>query len=793
MFRAEWKKLLRQRWFLGVALALFILNGALFLYRQQTEHAMWLSATDWYQEYHDQCAQMEPEAAFDWITEESLLLNDLLMVSIALDEGNMELLEILQQGRPNILQQYEASGYDKRLKELEGRMAATGAVSQQMTHLADYPQFLYRIRSNYQRMRENDFYEGRPYARALGEKTLEDFQPLEGIKLELGMEYGVRALLENTSADLLILLLAVCICAMTVMPERGKDLFGLMKSCRHGRARLAAAKLLTAVTAVVLLCLLFYGSLFVMTGHLYGFGPLGRPIQSLELLAGSNRMISVGVFLADTYLRTTLAMAAIVCLLECVLICVKNSLLSLGILAVGGGIFAGLYSRVTVVSPMAWAHFLNPLQWFVRVEGYGSYYAVPIFGQPVNTIVLNLILVCLLLVISAAVGMYLFCARPMSARRIQFGSLERVVGWASERLPYSGHMTLQEWGKQLGKNRLLLLLVLAFAVVWITVEKQPANLSKTDRQYRSYIDMYGGPMTEATMDGLQKEQERLDHLEEELVSMAQRLEAGEISKEQYQAAEMVIQRQLELREPLDRVCAQAQSLLDYEKEHGVSLDLVDEIAGTFLLEQRGYDQRQGGIVMLAIIVLLSGIFPGEQKHQMICLLRCTKSGRRPLFAAKLTLGAALAVLMAGIMYYSRILSVQTLYDFSSWEISVQSFSFARQMGQTMSLRQFLLLGGLLQLVGCCCLTLIFLALTLWMKNRLYAILVGAAVFVLPLLLGWVEVAFPWQYTGNRVFFFPAQMAAEGMWRQGLYLGLAAAAAAIALFFAWNKYNNRQWR
>ena len=113
MFRAEWKKLLRQRWFLGVALALFILNGALFLYRQQTEHAMWLSATDWYQEYHDQCAQMEPEAAFDWITEESLLLNDLLMVSIALDEGNMELLEILQQGRPAILKRLSFQTLDE--------------------------------------------------------------------------------------------------------------------------------------------------------------------------------------------------------------------------------------------------------------------------------------------------------------------------------------------------------------------------------------------------------------------------------------------------------------------------------------------------------------------------------------------------------------------------------------------------------------------------------------------------------------------------------------------------------
>lgn len=793
MVRAEWKKLLRQRWFLGLTLALFVLNGALFLYHQQTEHSMWLSATDWYQEYRDQCARMEPEEAFAWITEEASRFSDFLMVSIALDEGNMELLEILQEGQPEILEQYEAAGYGQRPQELEGRAAATGAVCQEMTHIEEYPRFLYRIRSNYQQMRDNDFYEGRPYARALGEKTLEDFKPLEGLVLEPGMEYGVRALLENTSADLLILILTACACAMTVMPERGKDLFGLMKSCRNGRARLAAAKLFTAISAAALLCLLFYGSLFVMAGHLYGFGPLGRPIQSLELLGGSSRMISVGAFLADTYLRTTLAMAAIACWMECVFICVKSPLLSLGILAAGGGIFAGLHKSVNPVSSMAWAHLINPLEWFSRVEGYGSYYAVPVFGKPVNTIVLNFLFVCLVLAISAAMGLYLFCSRPMNARRIGFGGLGRVVGWMSEKLPYSGHMTMQEWGKQLGKNRLLLLLLLALGAIWMTAEKQPANLGKADRQYRNYIDTYGGPMTQTTMDGLQKEQACLLHLEEELSSMAKRLSAGEISKEQYQAAELVIERQLELREPLERVCAQAQSLLDYEKEHGVSLYLADEMVGSFLLEQRGYDQRQGVVVMLAVVVLLAGIFPGEQKHQMIHLLRCTKSGRRPLFVAKLTLGAVLAMLTAGGMYYVRIFSAHVLYDFSAWEIPVQSFAPTRQFGQEISLGQFLLWGGLLQLAGSCCLALVFLALTLWMKNRLYAILSGAAVFVLPLLLGWAGVAFPWQYTGNRVFFFPGQMAGEGFGLQGVYLGLAAAAAVVSLFFAWNKYNNRLWR
>ena len=504
-------------------------------------------------------------------------------------------------------------------------------------------------------------------------------------------------------------------------------------------------------------------------------------------------MISVGGFLADTYIRTTLSMTAIACLMECIVICLKNPLISMGVLAAGGGIFTGFHRAIAPTEGMSWLHFLNPLEWFSKVEAYGSYYAVSLFGRPVNIVGFNLVLVCLILIASFAAGVYIFCSRPMAARRMEFGILGRLAGRLKESLPYPGHMLFQEWGKQLGKNRLLFLLLLSGAAVWLVTEKQPVNLNQADRQYKAYIEAYKGPVTQKTMDGILAEQERLNRLLEELNVLGMRLEEGEITEERFKAAQMVVDKQLERLEPLERVYTQAAEILDYEREHGVSLDLTDEIAGNFLLEQKGYDQRQGIIVMLAVIVLLSGIFPGEQRHQMLNLLRCTKHGQKPLFWAKLSLGGAVSMMVALGMFVSKVFSVRAMYGFEDWNIPVQSFAAARQVKGNMSLMQFLTVTGVLEAAGVCCLAFVFLSLTLWMKNRMYAMLVGTAVFVLPLLLGWSGVAFPWEYTGNRVFFFPYQTAEEGMAWQWIYLVFAVIAAGVSIMFAWKKYQNRRWR
>ncbi len=65
-------------------------------------------------------------------------------------------------------------------------------------------------------MKDSSFYEGRPYAKAQGKKTVEDFAKLQGTELEIGMSWGVEALMEEQISSGILILLALGICIVLV-------------------------------------------------------------------------------------------------------------------------------------------------------------------------------------------------------------------------------------------------------------------------------------------------------------------------------------------------------------------------------------------------------------------------------------------------------------------------------------------------------------------------------------------------------------------------------------------------
>lgn len=752
MLRAEWKKILRQRWFLGLLAALLVLNLTLFFYQQKTQHRDWLGSVPYYEEYFEKYAGGDGAEQF---YEENMELGDYYTIYLA-QEGEIpaELLEALEMEKPGILEKYQASVYANHPEELEGRMVTAGELMRQIENISTYSQFLVSVEENYESMKTNGFYDKNPYAKKVGEKTVKEYAGLNNLHLRIGMEYGINALMENNSVDALLLILTVCVCALTVIPEKNRELFGLIKSLRYGRERLVIVKFLTVTGAVFLLGALFYGSLFLTAGYLYGFGPLNRPMQSVEILRDSSRLLTVGEFLLEGYLRSTVAMVVLAWITEGLFLLMKSTLGAFGILLAGASVWIGIYETVSSLAKSAWLHFLNPVQWFARAEEYGSYQLISIWGKPVHTMQANQCLMALLVVAAFAAGIYGFCIRTSenSGRGVML--LQKTVKKISDHRPYSGRMPWAEWGKQLGKNHLFLILLFLGAAILLTMETLPANREKKEQQYHNYIETFGGPVTLQTMEAISAEEERIYQIQDEVARLWKRVEKGEIPAEQYEAASIVANSQIELLEPLGRVKAQAEELLKNGEKLGRQLTLTDELMGEYLFGQRAYDQKLGILVMLSAIVLLSGIFPAEQRNGMIHLLRAAKLGIGPLFAAKLILGMVLSVLVGAEMIVVRLLSAKNLYEFGQWQIPVQSFAQAAEIKGNLSLLEFCILTGVLELLTLGCLALVFMDLSLWMKNSLYAILTGCAVFVLPLVLGSMGVPFPWEFTGNRTFSLP---------------------------------------
>lgn len=230
MFGAEWKKIMRNRGFLILTTVLLAANLMLFFYRQQTVHRNWLYSVPYYKEYQQKIAGMDVQKADAFLMEETVKLGDFQTICQVLDgEIPEEVLEFLEMENPGILEEFRNSEYADSPKKLEGRMTAAGELQRQMAYIRAYPEYIASIRDNFEDMKKNSFYDGRPYQERLGEKMVADFAGLEKLPLEPGPEYGILSVLENTSADAFLLLLVIYVCTVSIVPEKNRNLFGLVK------------------------------------------------------------------------------------------------------------------------------------------------------------------------------------------------------------------------------------------------------------------------------------------------------------------------------------------------------------------------------------------------------------------------------------------------------------------------------------------------------------------------------------------------------------------------------------
>ena len=85
MIGAEWKKLLRQRWLIGIAILLIFVDVGLFLNTQYTEKKDRVAAVPLFAEYQKETADMTNEQAQEYLTDQLNTLSNFQFVQIALN------------------------------------------------------------------------------------------------------------------------------------------------------------------------------------------------------------------------------------------------------------------------------------------------------------------------------------------------------------------------------------------------------------------------------------------------------------------------------------------------------------------------------------------------------------------------------------------------------------------------------------------------------------------------------------------------------------------------------------
>ena len=335
-----------------------------------------------------------------------------------------------------------------------------------------------------------------------------------------------------------------------------------------------------------------------------------------------------------------------------------------------------------------------------------------------------------------------------------------------------------------------MMIIVAILLVY-GMRTTPVTVGQTEKIYHEYAKKHEGIADQTLIEALQQEKEQFDKLRQRQVELTEKWRKEEVSDEQYASISALIDRMLQNEAGLMRAIEQANTLVSWSKAHDYQLFFTDDSIGRYLFENASMDQYRGAVLLFAVIVLLSGIFPGERKNEMQNMLLCTKNGRRPLFVAKYVLGVVIACIVSGGFTVIHLFSASKMYDFSLWKVPLQSIRQAQVIDVQLSVHGYLVWTSVMQMMGVVCAAVSFLSISVRMKNRLYAVLVGAVLFVLPVVISGAGLSNIFDLWFAKVFLFGTQTLKQGFGEQIGYLILLVAVASVFTADAWRAYQRKR--
>lgn len=508
-------------------------------------------------------------------------------------------------------------------------------------------------------------------------KTTEEFEKLEGVKLTLGADGAVEALLSFRLTDYLLLTALLLIC-LAFLEERKTGLWSVVHAAPGGRLRLAINRAGILLLSAAWTVMLFYGADLVLGFSLYGgLGDLGRAAQSVEALGRLPALWTVGGFLIRFLLLRIAAAYFTGLLLWLLLSAVSNA--KYAIVVAAGALAAeyGFYTLLPVQSGWNLLKYFNLFTYISLSDLYTNYLNIDVFGFPLGIRGISQLALLPLCLWAAAGCVVVQCRKKPAAGRDLLGRLAMGIN----RITDKGLSHLGLLGMELHKSLwiqkgivIVALLIYGTGTLQYTVSVPIATAA--ERVARQYTALFAGEITPDTFS-------RMDAAQAEL---EEKLAAYESAKAAYEAGEMDYAQLAEYAqdsstaktslEGLELVRARAQELTTLGSEKGFTPWLLDEIPfeSVYGPGAQNNQHRAATAALLALILLLAGSMAYEGQSGMTALLHSTARGRGALLRRKLLLAAMASGFTVGVVYGRELYALATRFSASAWAAPARNLS-----------------------------------------------------------------------------------------------------------------------
>ena len=493
----------------------------------------------------------------------------------------------------------------------------------QEEYMDSYPEFIDGMEGRAKRLQNTSFYQDKEgYAYQNLVKSCKDFKKFSGISLEGGSSFGLEAFAEYNGNVLFVLVFLAVLTYYVLFYERDMSLLLLLKGSKKGHTPLAAAKLSVMVWGAIFYTVFSEGSAILLLGWMYGYGNLGRAIQSLSMFRNCAFSLTVGeMLLLVVFLRVMIA-AVFACLMFCIGMFFKNEFTAAALAVIILGLERVFSEAFSISGSFGGVKCVNPFYcWDLKLL-LGEYYNFNIFGHPVGKNLCAVVVAGVLLPILCVIGILAFndtCqVRTEGRGEVFLQWFRRKTGFMGKRLG----LLYYEFYKMLVQQKKGIVLAILF--FWGIYEiqgvfAQEYYATAREASYHYYIGKLQGLVTEETFAFMEEEEASLQAMWDELAQVD-----GDETRsimimaelERYEEGFSLVQDQLEM--------------LQARKGDIKDKYLLDEMAYADLWRDTKTDIILWFSGAAAVLYFISGIYALDEKKKMQNLLRSTRNGRKRL-------------------------------------------------------------------------------------------------------------------------------------------------------------------
>lgn len=477
-----------------------------------------------------------------------------------------------------------------------------------------YKEFVYEMESRAEKANIlSSLTEKNTYSERNIKKTLYDYKKLGSIQISSGNNLSIVSIINYNSSIFFFLGVIILLVYYLIFLDRNKGIYPLLKGTKNGRYPLAISKFSVCIIFSIIYTLLDNIGIFVIQSTLYGFNDFHRSIQSISAFRCSIHNITIiEALFFELIIR--ICVAIFFSLLFISIGSILYSEVGATVISVCiTSIMYFLYCNIDINGKYIFFKCVNPFfLWNISLS-IGEYQNINICGYPISKELIQLVCFFIISICIFCIGLIGFCKKNQIRYNSIFEKLNRIFREKTQKFRRHVSLNFYEVYKSLICEKKIIALIILIIFFFMNINNVISpNSYRTFKEatYHLYLDELEGKITEDKLLFIADENNRIyDSNNAEYFNIYG--EGFSLVKNQYKYLSTI----------------------------------NDDILNHYFVDESAYlslwgSQRINVIVIIiylfGCVILISGLYPYDDKKKMQSLLNATTNGYKKLNISKLS-------------------------------------------------------------------------------------------------------------------------------------------------------------